>query len=162
MVYGAPSQSSDLSHHFNLSHSCGNARSLTHCARPGIKPMSQGSQEAANPVAAQWGTPNHPNLGLPRLDRFPRPWPNPAGPYKPGTIWSCPPCRRTSPSISCLEKKPTQDPKDPTAAGGQALEPHLPPVMGPPCNDRHTAPGTALESYKQTTSADCSHCDEND
>ena len=31
-----------------------NARSLTHCARPGIKPVSQHSQDTTNPVAPQW------------------------------------------------------------------------------------------------------------
>ena len=31
----------DLSCSFHLHHSCGNARSLTHCARTGIKPASQ-------------------------------------------------------------------------------------------------------------------------
>ena len=34
----------------NLSHNCGNARSLTHCAGPGIEPASQHSRDAANPV----------------------------------------------------------------------------------------------------------------
>ena len=40
------------------SHSCeqhrgSNARALTHCARPGIEPVSQGSRNAADPVASQ-------------------------------------------------------------------------------------------------------------
>ena len=35
----------------NLSHSCGNTGSLTHCIRPGIKPVSQCSQDTANPIA---------------------------------------------------------------------------------------------------------------
>ena len=39
-------QESDLSYSHNLSHSCGNAGS-------GIEPMSQGSQDAANPIAPQ-------------------------------------------------------------------------------------------------------------
>ena len=38
----------------NLSHSCGNARSLTHCAGPGIKPVSQCSQETIDPIMPQW------------------------------------------------------------------------------------------------------------
>ena len=33
-------QRSDPSHYCNLSHSCGNTRSLTHCAGLGIKPVS--------------------------------------------------------------------------------------------------------------------------
>ena len=36
-----------------LSHSCGNARFLTHCARLGIEPKSQHSQVAPDPVAPQ-------------------------------------------------------------------------------------------------------------
>ena len=40
-----PGQGSDPSCSCNLSHSCGNTRSLTHCARPGIKPASQCSQD---------------------------------------------------------------------------------------------------------------------
>ena len=36
-----PSQGSDLGHSCNLSRRCGNARSLTHCAGPGIEPVSQ-------------------------------------------------------------------------------------------------------------------------
>ena len=35
---------------YNLSCSCRNARSLTHCAGLGIKPASQYSQDAANPL----------------------------------------------------------------------------------------------------------------
>ena len=38
-------QGSNLSHGHDLSHSCSNARSLTHCARLGIKPASQRSQK---------------------------------------------------------------------------------------------------------------------
>ena len=49
-----PGQGSDPSCRFDLSHSCSNARSFTHCAGPGIKPASQQSQEAADPVTAQW------------------------------------------------------------------------------------------------------------
>ena len=47
-------QGSDLSHSCNLSCSCSNARSLTHCAGQGVRPASQGSQAAADPVAPQW------------------------------------------------------------------------------------------------------------
>ena len=32
---------------------CGHTRSLTHCARPGIKPVSQGSRGATDPIAPQ-------------------------------------------------------------------------------------------------------------
>ena len=44
----------DLSCSCDLSHSCGNTGSLTHCARPGIKPASQHPQDAASPAAPQW------------------------------------------------------------------------------------------------------------
>ena len=37
----------------DLSHSCSNARTLTHCAEQGTEPSSQHSQDAANPVAPQ-------------------------------------------------------------------------------------------------------------
>ena len=43
----------DQSRSCDGSHSCGNARSLTLCARPGIEPMSHCFQDAADPV----GTP---------------------------------------------------------------------------------------------------------
>ena len=43
-------QASDLNRTYDLSHNCGNAGSLTHCARLGIEPVSQSSQDAANPV----------------------------------------------------------------------------------------------------------------
>ena len=49
-----PGQGSDLSRSCHQNCSCGNVRSLTHCAGPGIKPVSQCSQEAADPVATQW------------------------------------------------------------------------------------------------------------
>ena len=39
-----------LSHSRDPSHSCGSAGSLTHCARPGIEPVSQCSHDAADPV----------------------------------------------------------------------------------------------------------------
>ena len=48
-----PGQGLDLSCSCDPSHSCGNARSLTHCAGPGIKPASQHSQDAANPTMPQ-------------------------------------------------------------------------------------------------------------
>ena len=44
-------QESDLSCNCDLSLSCNNARSLTLCSGPGIKPASQCSQDAANPAA---------------------------------------------------------------------------------------------------------------
>ena len=44
-----PGQGSDLNYHWDLSHRCSNARSLTHCAQLGIKPVSQHSQHTANP-----------------------------------------------------------------------------------------------------------------
>ena len=47
-------QGSDPSYSCDLSHTCGNTGSLTHCARLGIKPLSWHSQDAANPVAPQW------------------------------------------------------------------------------------------------------------
>ena len=46
-------QGSDPSCSCNLSHSCGNAGSLTHCARLEIEPVSQGSQDAVNPDGPQ-------------------------------------------------------------------------------------------------------------
>ena len=46
-------QGSDLSHSCDLSCNRDNVGSLTHCARPGIKPVSQCSQDAADPVAPQ-------------------------------------------------------------------------------------------------------------
>ena len=53
VAYGALGEGSNLSRGHNLSHGCGNARSLTHCARPGIEPTSQHSQDAAYPVGPQ-------------------------------------------------------------------------------------------------------------
>ena len=35
------------------------ARFLTHCARQGIKPASQHSQDAANPAMPQWELPTY-------------------------------------------------------------------------------------------------------
>lgn len=48
-----PGQGSDLSRSCDLSYSCGNAGSWTHCARPGVEHVSQHSQEAADSVAPQ-------------------------------------------------------------------------------------------------------------
>ena len=48
-----PGQGSDPSRGCNLSHSCSNTGSLTHCAGPGIKPVTQCSQDAADPVVPQ-------------------------------------------------------------------------------------------------------------
>jgi len=42
-----PGQGSDQSHSFDLRHSCGNTKSLTHCAGPGIEPTIQHSRNAA-------------------------------------------------------------------------------------------------------------------
>ena len=46
-------QGSDLSCNYDLGCSCGNARSLTHCASLGIKPASQLSQDATHPIVPQ-------------------------------------------------------------------------------------------------------------
>ena len=45
-----PGQRSDPSHGCDLSHSCGNTISLTHCTGPGIEPVSQ---DATDPFAPQ-------------------------------------------------------------------------------------------------------------
>ena len=45
-----PGQGSDPSHICSLHCSCSNARSLTHCARPGIKSASQRSRDAVDLV----------------------------------------------------------------------------------------------------------------
>ena len=45
-----PDQGSDPSHSLDLSRSCGNTRSLTCSAWPGIKPAPQGSQDATNSI----------------------------------------------------------------------------------------------------------------
>ena len=45
-----PGQGSDLSCSYHLGSSLG---CLTHCAGPGIEPVSQRSQEAVNPLAPQ-------------------------------------------------------------------------------------------------------------
>ena len=56
--FGCPSnmeflgQGSDLSHSCNLS-CCYSTRALNHCAGLGIEPVSQSSQDAADPVAPQ-------------------------------------------------------------------------------------------------------------
>ena len=49
-----PGQGSDLSHICDLSCSCGNARSLTHCTGPGIEPASQHSQDAIVGTPRRW------------------------------------------------------------------------------------------------------------
>lgn len=46
-------QGSDTSHSYDLSPSCGEARSLAHCVGPGIKPASQRSQDSVIPLAPQ-------------------------------------------------------------------------------------------------------------
>ena len=46
-------QGSDLSHNCHPSCNCCNAGFLTHCARPGIEPMSQQSQDGPNPIMPQ-------------------------------------------------------------------------------------------------------------
>ena len=48
-----PAQGSALSQSLDPSHSCDNARSLTPCARPGIEPKFQRSENAVNPIAPQ-------------------------------------------------------------------------------------------------------------
>ena len=48
-----PGQGADPSHSFDLSCSCGIAGSLTHYARAGIEPVSQRSQDVANPAVPQ-------------------------------------------------------------------------------------------------------------
>ena len=60
-----PGQGSDLSHKCDLSHSCGNARFLTHGARLGIEHVFLRSQDTALPVAPHQGTPGFGSL-LPR------------------------------------------------------------------------------------------------
>ena len=49
-----PGQGSDPRHSWNLHHSCGNMESLTHCTGPGIKPASQCSRDAADPIVPWW------------------------------------------------------------------------------------------------------------
>ena len=49
-----PGWGSDLSHSYDLNCSYGNAGSLAHRARPGIKPVSQRSRDATDPVVPQW------------------------------------------------------------------------------------------------------------
>ena len=46
-------QTSDPSHSYKLSHSYGNTGSLTHWAGLGIEPVSQCSQDVADPIAPQ-------------------------------------------------------------------------------------------------------------
>ena len=42
------------SYSLDLSHSCSNARSPTHRARPEMKPLFQSSQDTADPIVPQW------------------------------------------------------------------------------------------------------------
>ena len=44
---------SDPSHSHDLSWNCNNTTSLTHCAGPGIKPVTQHSQDATDSIAPQ-------------------------------------------------------------------------------------------------------------
>ena len=46
-------QGSDLGHSCDPSYSCSNTRSLTHCARQGIEPVPQCSQDAAESIVPQ-------------------------------------------------------------------------------------------------------------
>ena len=54
MAYGSSRPGIRSESLLGTKHSCGNARSLTHCAGPGIKPKSQSSQDTADPVTPQW------------------------------------------------------------------------------------------------------------
>ena len=38
----------------DLSHNCSNTWSLTHCAGPGVEPVSHCSRDITNPIAPQW------------------------------------------------------------------------------------------------------------
>ena len=51
-----PGQGSDSICGYDLSCSCSNAGSLTLCARQGIKPVSQCSQDSTDPIVPQQGT----------------------------------------------------------------------------------------------------------
>ena len=46
-----------LSSSCDLCCSCRNARSLTHCAGPGVEPLSQGCRDATHPVVPRWELP---------------------------------------------------------------------------------------------------------
>ena len=48
-----PGQGSDPRCRCHLGRSCSNAGFLTHCARLGIKPVSQHSQDTANPIVPE-------------------------------------------------------------------------------------------------------------
>ena len=52
---GVPGPGIRLSYSCDLCCSCSNAGSLTHCARPGIEPVSLHSRDAVDPVEPQWG-----------------------------------------------------------------------------------------------------------
>ena len=56
-------QGPDWSHRCDLSHSYGNTRSLTHCARPGINPCPSSAQEATHSVVSQQELPHLRVLG---------------------------------------------------------------------------------------------------
>ena len=45
-----PGQGSDSNHSCGQGHSCSNIGSLTHCARPGIKPVCQHSQDTSDSI----------------------------------------------------------------------------------------------------------------
>ena len=49
-AYGARGPGIRSEPSLELSHSCCNNECLTHCAGPGIEPVSQHSQDAANPI----------------------------------------------------------------------------------------------------------------
>ena len=49
-----PGQVSDQSHSCDLHHSCGNTGFLTHCARPGLQPVSQPSRDATASIVPVW------------------------------------------------------------------------------------------------------------
>ena len=51
-------QGSDLSCSCNLCHNCSNVGSLTHCAGPAIKPISQCYRDATDPIAPQQELPS--------------------------------------------------------------------------------------------------------
>ena len=50
-------QRSDPSRSYKLHHGCGNTRSLTHCARLGIEPVSQRCRDVTNFCCTTKGTP---------------------------------------------------------------------------------------------------------
>ena len=52
-AYRVPGPGIIWTHSCDLCFSCGSARSLTHCAGPGIEPVSLCSRDAANPIMPQ-------------------------------------------------------------------------------------------------------------